>query len=117
VRARNPGRVPAATAGRREKRTVAKAPPEGSRYIPAAVRDEVWRRDGGQCTFVGVTGHRCSSRYRIQFHHVVPAARRGPSTVENVVLMCQRHNLMDAIWAAIREGRQKKVVSRALPGE
>jgi hypothetical protein len=48
------------------KQTFAKAPPERSRYIPAAVRDEVWRRDGGQCTFVGVTGRRCSSKYRIQ---------------------------------------------------
>jgi hypothetical protein len=43
------------------KTSAAKAPPEGSRYVPAAVRDQVWRRDGGQCTFVGVTGHRCAS--------------------------------------------------------
>jgi len=63
------------------KTSSAKAPPEGSRYVPAAVRDQVWRRDGGQCTFVGVTGHRCPSKYRLELHHVVPfgmAARPAP---------------------------------------
>jgi hypothetical protein len=42
------------------KKTSAKAPPPGSRYVPAAVRHEVWTRDGGQCAFVGSTGRRCT---------------------------------------------------------
>jgi hypothetical protein len=42
-----------ANADRRRRGTGKKSspsmPPPGSRYVPAAVRDEVWRRDGGQC--------------------------------------------------------------------
>jgi hypothetical protein len=32
----------------------------GSRHIPAAVRREVWRRDGGRCAFVAARG-RCNN--------------------------------------------------------
>lgn len=37
----------------------------GSRHIPAAVRREVWRRDGGTCAFVGVQG-RCGETARMR---------------------------------------------------
>ena len=46
----------------------------GSRHIPAAVRREVWARDGGQCAFVGTNG-RCTERGFLEFHHVVPVRR------------------------------------------
>src|SRR5262249_45833549 len=49
----------------------------GERYVPAAVRDEVWRRDGGSCTFVGTNGRRCGSTYKLELHHVT----RSPSAV------------------------------------
>ena len=71
-------------------------PPAGSRYVPAAIRDQVWRRDGGQCTFVGLGGHRCSSKYRIELHHVVPFGKGGPSTASNLTLRCKSHNLFAA---------------------
>ena len=63
----------------------------GSRHIPAAVRREVWVRDGGQCTFVGTAG-RCTERGCLEFHHVVSYASGGPSTLENIVLRCRSHN-------------------------
>jgi hypothetical protein len=47
------------------KKTVAKTPPPGSRYVPVAVRDEVRRRDGGRCGFIGAEGHRCNSRHQL----------------------------------------------------
>ncbi|UCF04727.1 MAG: hypothetical protein JSV33_12495, partial [bacterium] len=43
-----------------------------SRHIPASVRDEVFARDGGRCTFVGPEGKRCGSRWNIQVDHIVP---------------------------------------------
>ena len=67
----------------------------GSRHIPAAVRREVWKRDGGQCTFEGQAG-RCGERGFIEFHHVVPFADGGPSTVTNVQLRCKAHNAYEA---------------------
>lgn len=64
--------------------------------IPAHVRRAVWKRDGGACTFVGESGHRCGSRRLVQFDHRVPVARGGKSTVENVRLLCGPHNQLEA---------------------
>jgi hypothetical protein len=66
--------------------------PANPRHIPAAVRREVWERDGGQCTFTGTDGHVCGSRERIELDHVVPVARGGTSTVGNLRLLCREHN-------------------------
>jgi HNH endonuclease len=67
----------------------------GSRHVPAAVRREVWRRDGGQCAFIGNAG-RCTERGFIEFHHVVPFADGGPATPENLQLRCRTHNAYEA---------------------
>jgi len=46
------------------------------RYVAAAVKREVWARDGGQCAFVGAAG-RCSERGCLEYHHVIPFADGG----------------------------------------
>ena len=63
-----------------------------SRHIPAAVRRAVWRRDGGQCTFVGPQG-RCTERGFLEFHHVDPHALGREARMENIRLRCRAHNL------------------------
>ena len=63
-----------------------------SRYIPASVRDEVWRRDEARCAFVGTDGHRCGSTHKLELHHIRPFAQGGASTVANLTLTCARHN-------------------------
>ena len=65
------------------------------RTIPAEVRRAVYARDGGCCTFVGPTGHRCESR-AVEFDHIVPIAKGGTSTVSNVRLLCRAHNQLEA---------------------
>jgi hypothetical protein len=75
---------------------VSTAPPVGSPYVPAAVRDQVWRRDEGRCAFVGSGGRRCNSRHRLQMHHLDPRARRGAATADNLSLRCRVHNLYAA---------------------
>jgi len=67
----------------------------GSRHVPAAVRREVWRRDGGQCAYVGTRG-RCAERGFLEFHHVVPFAEGGETTSANLQLCCRRHNQYEA---------------------
>ena len=62
-----------------------------SRYIPAAVRREVWMRDGGRCAFVGRQG-RCREAGRLEFHHVEPFALGGATTAANLQLRCRAHN-------------------------
>jgi hypothetical protein len=67
----------------------------GSRHVPAAVRREVWARDGGQCAFLGVAG-RCVERGFLEFHHVIPYADGGPTTTDNLELRCRAHNAFEA---------------------
>jgi len=66
-----------------------------SRHIPASVRRAVWKRDGGQCAFVG-SGGRCEERGFLEFHHIQPYAAGGKATVENVQLRCRAHNAYEA---------------------
>ncbi|HEY3118456.1 MAG TPA: HNH endonuclease signature motif containing protein [Chloroflexota bacterium] len=67
-----------------------------SRHIPAAVRRQVWKRDGGQCAFVGHNGSRCPERGFLEFHHVEPYAHGGKATVDNIALRCRAHNGFEA---------------------
>jgi hypothetical protein len=67
--------------------------PEGrTRHIPDAVRDAVFVRDGGRCTFVGTTGVRCGSRWAVQVDHVHPWAMGGTHNPANLRLLCGAHN-------------------------
>jgi hypothetical protein len=73
----------------------AKEPAPGSRHIPAAVRREVWKRDGARCAFVGAAG-RCAERGFLELHHVVPFAKGGEATTANIELRCRAHNAYEA---------------------
>jgi hypothetical protein len=64
-------------------------------HIPAAVKREVWRRDGGRCAFVGRDG-RCSERSFLEYHHVRPYAAGGVATTANIELRCRAHNAHEA---------------------
>jgi hypothetical protein len=74
---------------------LSRTPVPTSRHIPAAVKREVWRRDGGQCAFKGEQG-RCTETGFLQFHHVVPFAEGGETTVANLELRCRPHNAYEA---------------------
>jgi hypothetical protein len=58
-----------------------------SRIIPSGVKLEVWKRDGGRCV-------RCGATDELHFDHIVPFSKGGTSLkVENIQLLCARHNL------------------------
>ena len=40
-----------------------------TRHIARRTKDEVWKRDGGRCAFVGENGRRCNSTRNLQFDH------------------------------------------------
>ena len=65
------------------------------RHVAAAVKREVWARDGGQCAFVGPAG-RCTERGFLEYHHVIPFADGGETGVSNLQLRCRAHNEFDA---------------------
>ncbi len=70
---------------------------EGPREpIPAAVRRAVWERDQGRCTWPLDGGGCCGSTHRLELDHLIPWAEWGPSTVENLRVVCNRHNALAA---------------------
>jgi hypothetical protein len=76
-----------------------------SRHIPAVIRREVSKRDAGQCAFVGTEG-RCRERGFLEFHHCIPFADGGPTSVDNIQLRCRAHNQHEAdLWLGIEKFR------------
>ena len=71
--------------------------PAPSRYIPAQLRDEVFERDEYQCTYESKTGIRCECKVNLELDHIVPIARGGTTTKDNIRLLCQTHNLQAAM--------------------
>ena len=63
------------------------------RAIPAAVKREVWQRDGGRCRYLDPhTGRRCTSRHLLQIDHVLPYGLGGGSDPANLRLLCHAHH-------------------------
>lgn len=75
-----------------------------SRYIPAAIRRQVWSRDQGECTFIDpLTQRKCGSKHALQFdHHITPFAWGGESIAENLTLHCAGHNRFRAEEMGLR---------------
>jgi 5-methylcytosine-specific restriction endonuclease McrA len=67
-----------------------------NRHVPMAVRDEVYARDQGQCTFVGPGGRRCGATRALQLDHISPVARGGRGSPDNLRLLCAYHNRLEA---------------------
>ena len=87
-----------------------------TRYIPKNVKQREWKRDKGRCTFIGSSGKRCNSDYLLQFdHYPVPYARGGPSTVDNLRLLCAKHNRHTAEHLYGKTHMQKHYIKEA-PG-
>jgi 5-methylcytosine-specific restriction endonuclease McrA len=71
-------------------------PKRHTRQIPAAVREKVFVRDKGRCTYVGRTGKRCGSTQALQIDHIEPFARGGSNRASNLRLLCAKHNRLVA---------------------
>jgi hypothetical protein len=57
-----------------------------TRHIPPHIRAHVTKRDGG-CTIAG-----CSSRYRLEPHHITPWADGGTHDPDNLTTLCWYHH-------------------------
>jgi len=69
---------------------------EHSRHIPDEVRDVVFIRDGGQCTFIAPDGTRCQCRKGLEVDHIRPFANGGNIDTSNLRLLCGGHNRLAA---------------------
>ncbi len=74
--------------------TTSTAKPRASgRAIPAAVKRQVWQRDGGRCSYLDrQTGRRCNSRHMIEMDHILPYALGGGADPGNLRLLCGAHH-------------------------
>jgi 5-methylcytosine-specific restriction endonuclease McrA len=96
---------PAARQARREAKKGATSPDSRrrewndatkSRHIPDDVRDEVFVRDHGQCSFVAADGTQCQCKKGLQVDHMVPFAAGGTHDPSNLRLLCGAHNRLAA---------------------
>lgn len=90
---------------------------DNPRHIPARVRDQVFARDKGRCTFTNANGRRCGSMKFVQLDHVVPVARGGASTVDNLRLLCAYHNRLEAERLMGRSGPPERISAERSPAD
>jgi hypothetical protein len=57
-----------------------------SRHIPREVRQRVWQRYGGRCA-------ECGASQYLEFDPIVPVAKGGSNSDQNVQLLCRSCNL------------------------
>ena len=70
--------------------------PSKAGHVPAAVRREVFERDGEQCTYVDSAARRCESKTLLELDHVTPRAHGGADDSANLRVRCRAHNRMYA---------------------
>jgi hypothetical protein len=87
---------------------------DASRYVPQELRRQVYTRDEGQCRFIGRGGARCPARDHLEFHHVVPFARGGAMTSDNIELRCRAHNALQAERDFGRDHMKQRIEERRL---
>lgn len=63
-----------------------------TRHIPAHIRRLVWARDGGRCTYPN-----CASEFALELDHIIPFAKGGQHSAENLRLRCPAHNQLHAL--------------------
>jgi 5-methylcytosine-specific restriction endonuclease McrA len=79
--------------------------PKPSRYIPRGMRAAIWERDGAKCQYISPEGHVCGETHFLEMDHRRPFALGGPSTEENLRLLCRAHNALAAEMVFGRMGR------------
>ncbi|MBK9293821.1 MAG: HNH endonuclease [Oligoflexia bacterium] len=68
-------------------------PHKGGRYIPIAIKREVYTRDQGSCSFTDPQSkRRCNSKHLIQYDHIWPLSLNGQTSTENLRLLCFNHH-------------------------
>ncbi|MGE5047993.1 MAG: HNH endonuclease, partial [Deltaproteobacteria bacterium] len=82
----------AARRGLVEKPRAESAASESAGGIPASVKREVWKRDGGRCQWPLDSGGICQSTLRVEYDHIIPRALGGSSRPGNLRLLCRFHN-------------------------
>jgi hypothetical protein len=114
---KNPRKVPAPQPAADTAPQALAAPPDS--YIPAHIRREVWKRDGGRCQFPLDGSGVCGSTYQVELDHIIPVAKGGPSTAKNIRCACKPHNLhaaREALGDTVMDRYSRNKRTNASPG-
>jgi hypothetical protein len=63
---------------------------DSSRFISAALKRAVWRKHSGKCAL-------CGSAHALEIDHILPFAKGGATTEENLRLLCRSCNRFAAV--------------------
>lgn len=88
----------------KRKALVARPRPSGAaqghhfatRYVPAELRREVWRRDQGRCQWPLEGGGICGSEFQPEIDHIHGFAPGQPVTAKDLRILCDAHNDLHA---------------------
>jgi hypothetical protein len=75
-----------------------------SSRVSAAVKRQVFERDGAMCTYVASSGRRCEARAFLELDHIDPRAHGGSNDAANLRVRCRAHN---RLWAEQVFGRER----------
>jgi 5-methylcytosine-specific restriction endonuclease McrA len=76
--------------------------PSGRVPLTALQKHEVFRRDQGRCTHIGLDGTRCNSERFIDLHHIFRVADGGTNNPSNLTTLCSfHHDLVHQLSLAI----------------
>ena len=71
---------------------------KNSRYVSRYDLKEVENRDQHRCQFTETaTGRQCTARLNLQVEHILPLAKGGQNTANNLQLLCANHNKLRAV--------------------
>lgn len=70
---------------RKQRLSEVSAPASRRKPIPDDVKTFVWDRDRGRCA-------RCGSEEELQFDHIIPVAKGGGASTENIQILCGNCN-------------------------
>jgi HNH endonuclease len=65
---------------------ISKSSKDRSRHIPREVRQRAWQRCGGRCV-------ECGADEYLEYDHIIPVARGGSNSDQNVQVLCRKCNL------------------------
>jgi 5-methylcytosine-specific restriction endonuclease McrA len=109
------------------KKPQQKVRPAKGDHIPAHVRREVWKRDGGRCQYPLASGGICGATRHLELDHIHPESLGGPSTADNLRVVCRPHNdlaarlvlgdeLMDRYGSGLRGAAREPRTERPFDG-
>ena len=87
---------------------------DSSAAVPASVKREVWKRDGGRCQWPLESGGTCQSTLRVEYDHIIPRALGGSSAPGNLRLLVPGSRRVGARARCVRRSRRRLI--RASPG-